>query len=362
VNNRFTEITGYSADEVVGQNPRFLKSGETPAAVYERLWKTIIAGREWRGTIRNKRKDGSLYLAGLSIAPIRDLEGTLTHFLAAEQDITEKVENDLRLKHAEKMDALGNLAGGIAHDFNNLLLPIISLSNLVQKSLPREDGKNARRLEKVIEAGNSAKKLVGRILGFSRQEVMETGPLDIHATVERAMELIRATIPATIKIVGRLDAETGTVVADADQIASVLMNLMSNSTDAMNGKTGEIVVSLKPVEVDAVTAASIPNLKERRYAKIEVIDDGHGMNEKTQARCMDPFFTTKPVGEGTGLGLSTAHGIVTNLGGAIDISSRPGKGTTVTMYFPLAREQAAADEEKRFGKDSESVTKRTALH
>ena len=339
VNPKFSEITGYSAKEAIGQTPRLLKSGETPDAVYERLWAAIKSGKQWRGTMHNKRKNGTVYLADVSISPIVAPDGTVTNFIVATQDITQRVENERRLKQAEKMESLGSLAGGIAHDFNNMLLPILSLTDMTRKALP-EDSRDRLRLDKVIEAATRAKDLVASILAFSRQEDAKRENIDIHATIREAMDLLHSTIPTTIKIKQRLKRDTGTVFADRSQLASVLLNLASNAADAIEGKQGEMTVSLSPVKVDKKKAASIPGLDEGKYAKLVVKDSGHGMDEETLARVMEPFFTTKPVGEGTGLGLSMVHGIVSKHGGVVDIASTPGEGTTVEVYLPLVEGEA----------------------
>ena len=356
-NLKFTEVTGYSPEEAIGQTTRILESGETPAAVYERLWATVGSGKGWRGTLRNRRKDGMVYLAGLSIAPITAPDGTVTHFVWTHQDITQRVADERSLKQAEKMESLGGLAGGIAHDFNSMLLPILSLTDMTRKSLP-EDSRERLRLDKVIEAATRAKDLVARILAFSRQEDAIRDNIDIHAAIHETMDLLRSTLPTTIKIKQRLKRDTGTVFADRAQIASVLMNLAINAADAMESKTGEITMSLLPVKVGKKKASSIPGLHEGKFAKLVVKDDGHGMDQETLERAMDPFFTSKPVGMGTGLGLSMVHGIVSKHGGAVNISSTPGKGTTIEVYLPLVEREA--DLASRDGGDTSGDVRKSA--
>jgi len=339
VNQKFTEINGYSAEEAIGQNPSLLKSGETSDSVYENLWTTLKSGKNWHGTLRNKRKNGSVYLSGASISPIIGPDGVNTHYLATMQDITQKIEDENRLKQADKMESIGGLAGGIAHDFNNMLLPILSLTDMTRKALP-EDSRDRIRLDKVIEAANRAKELVAKILAFSRHEDAQQENIDIYASIHEALDLLHSTLPSTVKITEKLEIDTGTVFADRAQMASVLMNLASNAADAMEGHTGEMEVSLSPVKVSEEKATSIQGLKAGKYAKLVVEDNGHGMDAKTLARIKDPFFTTKEVGKGTGLGLSMVHGIIYKHDGAIDISSTPGKGTTIEIYLPLVEGEA----------------------
>jgi len=333
-NNKFTEITGYSAEEVIGQYPSLLKSGETPDAVYEKLWATITSGNVWHGTLRNKRKNGSVYLSGASVSPIVGPDGTITRYLGATQDITQRVEDENRLKQAEKMESLGGLAGGIAHDFNNMLLPILALTDMTRKALP-EDSRDRIRLDKVVSAANRAKELVAKILTFSRREQTRLESINIHASIQEALELLRSTLPATVRITDNLKLGAGTVLADRAQIISVVMNLASNSADAMDGHAGEMKVSLSPFKVSKKKAASIQGLNKGKYAKLVVKDNGCGMDKKALSRARDPFFTTKGVGKGTGLGLSMVHGIISKHGGALDISSTPGKGTKVEIFLPL---------------------------
>jgi len=335
VNKMFTTITGYSAEEAIGQKPSLLKSGETPEEVYETLWAAINKGKQWRGTLRNKRKDGSVYLSAATISPIVTSDGAVTHFIGATNDITQRVADENKLKQSEKLESIGGLAGGIAHDFNNMLLPIISLTDLTRKGFP-EESRDRQRLDKVVEAANRAKDLVARILAFSRQENANKQNLDLNATIKNTLELLRATLPTTVKIVERLEKADMIVFADQAQISSVLMNLSTNAADAMNGQAGEMKVSLSPIKVSKNKAASIEDLNTGKYAKLVVKDCGHGMDQKTLDRIKDPFFTTKEVGKGTGLGLSMVHGIVAKHGGAIDISSTPGKGTTIEIYLPIS--------------------------
>ncbi len=255
-------------------------------------------------------------------------------FLA--RDITDRVEAESSLRQAQKMEALGNLAGGIAHDINNLLLPVITLSEMTVKRLPA--GTDRDRLDKVVEAGRRAKDLVASILAFSRRDEGEAQhePMDIATVLSGTLRLIRSTIPSSIRITEDLDPATGTVVGDASQISTVLMNLASNAADAMEGLTGEIRVSLVPVTVDAVVAERVADLRPGAYARLTVADGGSGMDAATLARMFDPFFTTKEVGRGTGLGLAMAHGIVTKHDGAIDVTSAPGAGTTFDIYLPVS--------------------------
>jgi two-component system, cell cycle sensor histidine kinase and response regulator CckA len=338
VNDAFSQLTGYAAEEAIGKNPRFLKSGETPHEAFENMWATITSGKAWRGTFHNRRKDGTHYLAGATIFPIATEDGTISHFVGTQQDITERVVEQNLLKQAEKMESLGNLAGGIAHDFNNMLLPIIALTKMTIEQLP-EASKHRQRLAKVVQAANRAKNLIAKILTFSRQEQLKQEPIDVGDIIDETLGLLRTTLPATVTIQERRFVDSAKVFADATQIGTVLMNLAINAADAMDGRPGKLQISLMRAEIGVDDLEAPNNATPGAYAIIRVKDTGRGMDQDTLRRVFEPFFTTKEVGKGTGLGLATVYGIVTKHGGVIDVSSEVGKGTTFDIYLPLMDER-----------------------
>jgi len=339
VNEAFARMTGYATMEAVGKNPRFLKSGETLPKVYEGMWSTITQGKPWHGTFHNKRKDGGLFLAGATIFPITAEDGRISHFVGTQQDITQRVAEQNLLKQAEKMESLGNLAGGIAHDFNNMLLPILALTKMTIKQIP-EPSEHRERLEKVVQAATRAKDLVAKILSFSRQEETAQTPIDLGDVLDETLGLLRTTLPSTVTIEERRSFDGAKVFADATQIGTALMNLATNAADAMEGRPGKLQISLTRADIGVDDVQAPKNAKPGAYAKIRVRDTGHGMDQDTMRRIFEPFFTTKEVGKGTGLGLATVYGVITNHGGVIDVASEIGKGTTFDIYLPLMGEQA----------------------
>lgn len=342
INREFTKLTGYSKEEALGQTPRLLKSGETADIVYEELWATIKGGKRWRGELRNKTKDGVVYLAGLTVAPIEAADGSITHYVGSSTDITQIAADQNRLKQAEKMEAIGGLAGGIAHDFNNLLLPVLALTKRTRDTLP-QDSQDHLRLGKVLEAAEKAKDLVARILAFSRHEDLELENVNLTEVVRETLVLLNSTLPTTVKIKQNLSSEEFMVFGDSAQLSSCLINLANNAADAIGARPGEIEISLSLKEFED-QSPDVPNpLPPGRYAKLEVRDTGHGMDEKTLARIKDPFFTTKEVGKGTGLGVSMVSGIVTKLGGSLDFSSRIGEGTVAHVWLPIAEQQSESE-------------------
>ena len=249
---------------------------------------------------------------------------------------------EAQLIQFQKIQSLGNLSGGMAHNLNNLLYPILALSSRTRDELP-PGSRGHERLEKVVEAGERAKIIVGQVLRFSHKSEFIEEPIDAPANVRSSLELMRSTIPTSVMVKEELDETTGAVRADPAQIGIVVMNLTSNATDAMKDSTGELEIVLSRADIDAAQAALLLNLKPGPYAKLTVRDTGAGMDNETQRQIFDPFFTTKEVGEGTGLGLSSVFGVVSTLGGAVDVSSAPGSGTTVDVYLPLANTLAIAE-------------------
>ena len=339
VNPKFTQVTGYEASELLARNPRILKSGATPAAVYEELWRTISGGGEWRGELQNRRKDGSLFWEEASISALRDAEGRVTHYIGVKEDITERkrAEEDLRqaqqqLLQAQKMDSIGRLAGGIAHDFNNLLTAINGFSELALAGLPA-DSPVRRDIDQIRQAGERAANLTRQLLAFSRQQVLEPRVLDLNAVVAGLLTLLRRLVGERIEIEARLGDDLGRVLADPGQIEQVIVNLTVNARDAMPDG-GRLTIETLPAEADPGHAGHRSRGGTGQLILLAFTDTGAGMEENVRRRALEPFFTTKPPGEGTGLGLSTVYGIVTQSGGDVWIDSEPGRGTTVRVCLP----------------------------
>jgi len=250
--------------------------------------------------------------------------------------IKKRLEVENALRQAQKMDALGGLAGGIAHEINNMLLPIISLAEMTLRDFP-DGSRQQKRLEKIIEAGERAKHLVSGILSFSHRADVEVAQnrINIVEAIKDSLELLRLTLPSTLSFKTNLDPDTGWVVCDPTQISSIVLNLGSNAADAMEGRVGELTISLAPIDITEQRAHDLDPLIPGRYAKLMVSDTGKGIPASQLERIFDPFYTTKEVGKGTGLGLSMAYGIIKQHRGAITVSSEVGVGTTFEIYLPL---------------------------
>ncbi len=239
-----------------------------------------------------------------------------------------------RLKQAEKMEAIGTLAGGFAHDFNNILFPMLGFAELAKDSVKKDDPLFAL-LEKIMESALRAKDLVRQILTFSRQSGQKKKAFQIHTIITEALKLMRVTLPETIDIQQNIDPESGMINADPTQIHQVVMSLCTNAYHAMKEKGGVLTVSLNRTDemLDTSVAQSM-ELKPGNYIKLEIGDTGIGMDKPTLDKIFDPYFTTKPHGEGSGLGLSVARGIIKRNKGAITVFSKLEKGTLFQVFLP----------------------------
>ncbi|MDM0113633.1 ATP-binding protein [Variovorax sp. J22R133] len=279
----------------------------------------------------------TLLLAALVVLTIAGLLRQLRRLEAGE---AEKAALQARLQKAQRLESLGTLAGGIAHDFNNILGAILGFGEMAQQHAP--PGSDMRRyVDRVMEAGARARVLVRRILDFSRSGVAERLPVNIQAVTAEAIGMLRPTLPEAIRFEARLEAGTAAVLGDGTQLYQVVMNLCTNAAQAIVD-AGTIDVHLDRVQCDAPKPLLHGELAAGPYARLAVSDTGRGMSADVLQRAFDPFFTTKKVGEGTGLGLSMVHGIVADLGGAIDIETEPGRGTRVTVWLPVSGEAEAA--------------------
>jgi two-component system cell cycle sensor histidine kinase/response regulator CckA len=284
------------------------------------------------------RLDGTSFPADVTSVAI-----DARQFITVARDVSEKhraeaerKELEERLRQAEKIEALGTLAGGVAHDFNNVLAAILGHAETLAGELPpgsagRDDA------EQIAVAARRASGVVQQILAFARRRPPEAAPVDVARAVREELPLVRAATPANVKIVLRAD-RAGAVRADPTQLHQVLLNLCANARDAMAERGGVLEIWVDAVAVPSPDAP--PAVAPGRYVRLTVSDTGHGMDAATQARVFEPYFTTKPVGAGSGLGLSVVHGIAAGLGGAVRLDSAVGAGTRVEVWLPRLEEPA----------------------
>ncbi|MBM9510757.1 PAS domain-containing hybrid sensor histidine kinase/response regulator [Desulfogranum marinum] len=334
VNPAFEEVSGYDITEVVGRSPKMLRSSETSRMETNLMWQEISKGQVWRGTFTNRRKDGSLYKEEATITPVKDGQGAIRHYVAVKRDITRQLTLENQVRQSQKMQAIGTLAGGVAHDFNNILTAILGYAELSQ-ALSQENTVLHDNLGEVIRGAERAGKLINQILQFSRQSEKSVSTLQIDLIVNEVLKLLRASLPANIEIIANL-AKGAMVKADPTQMHQVVLNLCTNAFQVLEETGGEIKVGLEEVVLTPRQGLEIGNLSPGAYVCITVEDNGKGIPKEYISRIFEPYFTTKPQNEGTGLGLSVVHGIVNDHRGAVKVESTVGKGTKFSLYIPAA--------------------------
>lgn len=268
--------------------------------------------------------------------PVLDVDDTAPHVVGTTLDISERVQLERRLRHAQTLEAIGQLAGGVAHDFNNLLTAIIGHTDLVQEDTALSD--NARLdLQEIKHAAQRASALTRQLLAFSRRQILAPRTVCVNTAVLEALKLVSRAEGSPVSVRTELSDATPQTFMDPSQLEQVLYNLLTNARDATE-IDGDIVVSTRLVSLAARDGDGAPleSAEVREYVQLEVRDTGTGMDPEVHRRCFEPFFTTKGVGAGTGLGLSSVYGILTQSGGAVEIQSEPGGGTTVEILLPRA--------------------------
>ena len=329
VNEKFCELTQYTKDELIGkQTTKILVSEEDRKKYLDPLQEFGgVQGLE----IDQKIKDGSI-LNTLIFNRFVQIAGK-KYILTIWTNITDKRQLENQLQQALKMESIGRLAGGIAHDFNNILGIILGNTELALDDV-QEWNPARHNLNEIRTACLRARDIVRQILAFSRQSKQEKKPVKIDQILEESIYLLRSSIPTTIDIRLNISSQVGTVNADPTQINQIILNLCTNAAYAMREKGGMLEVDLENIELNEESASRYHGLTPGKYVQITVRDTGNGIDPKVMDQIFDPYFTTKGVGEGSGMGLAVVHGIVKNHGGDISVHSEMGKGTAFLILLP----------------------------
>ena len=336
VNQAFEQVTGYPRAEVLGQ----AAFAETPGqGIFPALREAIAAGRPSRGRYLNRRKDGAEYSEEAAVSLVRDAAGAIDSYVAVKRDISRDLAREAELLQAQKMETVGRLAGGVAHDFNNLLSVILSYAGFTLEQLPPGDPLRVD-VQEIENAARRAAALTRQLLAFSRKQILQPVPLDLNLGLAEVEKMLRRLLGEDIDLVLLPAAGLWTVRADPGQFEQVIMNLVVNARDAMPAG-GRLTISTANRTLDAAAAAELRGVQPGPHVMVTVADSGTGMAPEVLARLFEPFFTTKPAGKGSGLGLSTVYGIVQQSGGAIQVQSEVGRGTTFRILLP--RLEAAAE-------------------
>jgi len=339
VNPAFEACTGYTRDEALGQNPRILKSGEQDAAFYEEMWATIAAGKTWVGRFVNRKKNGERYIEEASIAPVRDAAGAIVNYVAVKRDITEhlrlhseNVRLEEQLSQSQRLEAVGRLAGGVAHDFNNILQVILSNTGLALEEAGLASPMRESLLQ-ILSAAERSASLTRQLLAFARKQTVIPKVLDLNDSLTEILKMIRRLIGENIELLYLPGPDCGRVRIDPTQLDQILANLVVNARDAISA-VGKITIETGPATVTDAYCIAHPEVIAGEYVRLTVRDTGCGMNKETLAHIFEPFFSRKEAGRGTGLGLATVYGVVTQNDGFIEVESQPGAGSVFRIHFP----------------------------
>jgi two-component system, cell cycle sensor histidine kinase and response regulator CckA len=336
--NRGAErLYGWPAAEAIGE-PFAELCGTGQAPQFDEAARMSAERGEWSGELSIVSRAGRAITVDAHWTLLKDRHGQPSAVLARHTDVTDQRKLEGRLRQAQKLQAIGQLAGGVAHDFNNLLTVIQGYTEMLMSNWQLDPG--ARELvAEVYRAGERAAGLTRQLLAFSRRQVLAPRTLDLNVLVREMEKMLSRLIGADINLASSLDSELGHVRADPGQVEQVVMNLAVNARDAMP-RGGRLTIETRNVDLDLNYVREHPEVKSGRYVMLAVTDTGVGMDAATKARIFEPFFTTKEPGKGTGLGLATVHGIVQQSGGHIDIYSELGRGTSIKVYFPRLRDDA----------------------
>jgi len=335
VNPSFSKLTGYNAKESIGKNTsEILKSTEQDPAFYRELWSAISTGKSWSGHLTNKRKDGSLYPTLISITPIFDENHRVVRYMSVQRDYTEQEKAQEELKQAHKMQTLSITVGGIAHEFNNILAAMMGNVYLV-KNLSKKNPDIVKKLNRIEKNGGRAADMIHQMLAYIGHAEVKLEAVDLTEFFLNTAAALQEKNPSGVSIEIDIPRIPLMVEADLTQVQNVVDHLMSNAYQAVKGTEGaKVMVSLSQARPETATGEAEP------YACFSVCDNGIGISEEHKTLLFEPFFTSNEIGQGTGLGLSTAYGIIQKHHGYIEVQSKLGLGSTFSVYLPILSDES----------------------
>jgi PAS domain S-box-containing protein len=341
----YERLLGYSPEELRGTVAFEQIHADDRAKVIEAAEEAKRSGHGKRVEYRMCHKDGSWVSLESTASVVRDSNGQVQKLVIVNRDITERKQLEQQLQMAQKVEAIGRLSGGIAHDFNNILGVIIGYTEALQKRMQPENAFRAA-IDEIQCAAKRAASLTQQLLAFSRKQVLEPKILDLNAVVRDMEKMLGSVMGEHIELALALSDSLGMVKADLTQLEQVILNLSVNARDAMP-EGGKLTIETSKVDMDEGNPARPAYMLPGSYALVRVMDTGCGIAREVQAHMFEPFFTTKEKGKGTGLGLATVYGVVTQSGGYILVNSEPGKGAAFEIYLPLIEAPAEIAKESR---------------
>lgn len=343
-NPAFYDITGYTSDEVIGREMRFLRAEKEVSSVYDRSRQAAINGKPFAYRYTVRRKDGTAFPIESVKSAVKDALGETRNYVIVWRDMSEQLRLEEQLRQSHKMEAIGTLAGGIAHDFNNMLAVIIGNAELALDDVGEEGPR--QNLIQILNASKRSRDLIKQILTFSRRGGRQAKAVKIAPLLRETCDLLRASLPSSIHMELKVQAKTDiTLMADPSQIQQVVVNIANNAAYAMREDGGKLTIGLSSITIGS---DSVPdeNMKPGHYVKLTIKDIGAGIAAEVKSRMFEPFFTTKEQGQGTGMGLAVVYGIVKSCGGAVEVDSEVGKGSKFTVLLPQADDSSPMEEEK----------------
>jgi len=340
VNPHFEKMTGYKRGEVVGENPKILSSGRQDKEFYRAMWRKILDGKVWRGHFTNKKKDGTLFEEQAVISPVRDRSGQIVNFVAVKRDVTNEHHLQSQIRRSQKMAAIGQLAHKIAHDFTNVLVTIQGNAELVKMdthSIP----KVGPYLNDILSATNRISSLTAELLAFAHPAKPMLRAVRLDRALLGVEEILRRTTPKNIEFTFRTPKEKFRVNVDPTQIEQAVMHLAINAVEAMP-HGGALTIEVKPAGLSAAESARLQagenpkDMHKGEFALVTVADTGRGITQETESHIFEPFYSTKGNKQNPGLGLTTVYSIVEGHNGYVKVDSEPGKGSTFSLYLPMA--------------------------
>lgn len=328
VNPAFERSSGYTREELIGKNPNIFSSHKHPKEFWMNMWETIKQGKVWIGEVINRRKDGQLFYTDLLISPIIDNNGKLIGYFGIHRDKTEQKKLEQQLIHAQKMESIGLLAAGLAHEVGNPLASISSLVQVIQRT--NKDEFTNQKLELIKSQINRISKIIRDLVNFSRQSTYELQSTEINKVLRSAIEIARVSKKAKgIKFIEEYDPNIPVLYLVPDQLQQVFLNILINAIDALCIDVNRMVYFTSNPQIVSKT------FKDENKVYISISDNGIGIPDSAIDKIFDPFYTTKKVGEGTGLGLWVSYNIIKSFQGEIQVNSSEGEGTTFTIILPI---------------------------
>jgi len=354
INPAFTRLTLYEEHEALGKTAWIAREGQAGAEPYEALWKAVSSGQTWQAKITDRKKSGESFPSLLTISPIMNDQGEITHYVGIQQDLTKYESLETQLRQSQKMEAIGTLVGGIAHNFNNTLAGITG-NLFLAKNEAHELPRVVKRLTRVEQLSANAAEMIQNLLTFARKSMVQRRTICINTLCQEAIHLAEVTVAENVRLRHQLDGEKLYAYGDKSELQQALINLINNAIDAVaNEKEPEIDIGLRNFVADDGFLQRHRDVQGREFACISVSDNGTGIAQEYLEHIFEPFFTTKEVGKGTGLGLSMVFGAIQASHGAIEVGpGRDGRGTTFSIYLPLQQ----AEEKPEVLRSAEKIEK-----